>query len=60
MNSSAITLWTGLFPIAGYLVRFYYDCSMVVPELNANSVDPDQTPVASGSTPFDNVPFICI
>ena len=26
VDFSSITLWTGLFPIAGFLVSFYYDC----------------------------------
>ena len=43
MNSSAITLWTGLFPIAGVWLDFIMLlCFIKVPLINANSVDPDQ------------------
>ena len=42
VDSSTITLSTGLFPIAGPLVIFHYYCFIESPVLNANSVDPDQ------------------
>ena len=44
MDSSTTTLWTGLFPIAGCLIKFCYYCFIEIPVLDANNVDPDQTP----------------
>ena len=45
MDSSTLTLWTGPFPIEG-LSGWFYDFHIFSenPILNANSVDPDQTP----------------
>ena len=50
VDSSTTTLWTGLFPKAGYLVCiFYYHYDVIylffffeILAFNANSVDPDQ------------------
>ena len=43
VDSSATTLWTGLFPKAGYLVSFLSSlCFIEIPVFNASSVDPDQ------------------
>ena len=45
MDSSTITLWTGLFPNVGCLVSsYYYDVFFFIeiPVFNTNSVDPDQ------------------
>ena len=63
VDSSTITLWTVLFPIAGCLVGFYYDCFTEIPEVNANIVGPDKTPLnaasnLSGSTLFASVLFM--
>ena len=51
MDSSTITLWTGLCPTAGCLVSiyYYYVCFIEIPDLNANSVDPDRTPRSAAS-----------
>ena len=50
VNSSIIALWTGLFPITRCLVSFLlWLCFLEIPELNANSVDPDQTPRPAAS-----------
>ena len=49
MDSSATTLWMSLFPIAGCLVGFYYYCFIEISVVNANSVDPDQTPHSATS-----------
>ena len=35
---------TGLFPIEVFLVNVYHESFIEIPKLNANSVDPDQTP----------------
>ena len=43
VDSSTTTLWTGLFPIVGCLVSFYYYCFIGIPVFNASSVDADQT-----------------
>ena len=52
------------FPIAGFLVSFYYNCVFCeIQVFNANSVDPDQTPRSVASdlglhcSPITNVPF---
>ena len=47
VDSSTTTLWTGLFPMARWLVSFYYFlllllCFMEIPVFNDNSLDPDQ------------------
>ena len=45
MGSSTTTLWTSLFPIAGYLVSFsFLLCFKEIVVVDANSVDSDQTP----------------
>ena len=41
MNSSTLSFLTGLFPSASFLLRL---CFVEFSELNANSVDTDQTP----------------
>ena len=42
MDSSATTLWTGLFPIAGCLVTYFRSlCFTEIFVFNANNVDPD-------------------
>ena len=49
VDSSATTLWTGLFSIAGCLVSFYYHyilCLIEIHVFNANSVDLDQMPLS--------------
>ena len=56
MDSSTSTLWTNLFSIKGVSSQFVLlQCFIDIPELNANSVDPDQTP---RSTLLANVPFM--
>ena len=42
MDSSITPLWNGLFPIAGYLISFYYKCFIDIPAVNENSADPEQ------------------
>ena len=46
MSSSAVTLLTGLFPVAGVWLVFFFIFIMFyfikVPLINADSVDPDQ------------------
>ena len=47
VDTSTTTVWTCLFPTAGYLISFYYYnvlCFIEIPVFNANSVDPDQMP----------------
>ena len=45
MDSSTTSLWTSLFPIAGWLVTYYYYYVLYnISEINANNVDPDQMP----------------
>ena len=48
MDSSTVTIWTGLFPIAGCWVIFFLlhvsVCFKESPGFNANRVGPDQTP----------------
>ena len=39
VDSCTITFWTGLFPVAGCLITFYYNCFIEIPVVNANSVD---------------------
>ena len=50
MGSSTLTLWTGLFPVkevsGSYLLLPWFT---EIPVLNANSVDPDQTPRSAAS-----------
>ena len=44
MDTSTISLWTGLFPIEGLSCWFLLLlCFIEIPIFNANSVDPDQT-----------------
>ena len=58
LDSSTSTLWTGLFSIKWGSSQFVLlQCFIDIPELNGNSVDPDQTP-RPGSTLFANVPFM--
>ena len=51
VDSSTKTHWTGLFTKAGCLVSFINTIlySLVIPVLNANSVDSDQTPRSAAS-----------
>ena len=45
VDSSVITVWKGLFPIAGYLVVFFiFLCYIEIPVINAKKVDSNQTP----------------
>ena len=46
MNSSTLSFLTGLFPIQGVSASFFLLqlCFVEFSELNANSVDTDQTP----------------
>ena len=47
VDSLTTTLWTGLFPIAGCLLSFFFYLVLgfkKIPVFNANSVDPDQEP----------------
>ena len=50
MDSSALTIWTGSFPkegVSGWFLLLPY--VMIISVLNANSVDPDQTPRSAAS-----------
>ena len=50
MDSSALTLWTGPFPIEGVSGEFLLlPCFIEITVINANSVDPDQTPRSAAS-----------
>ena len=50
VDSSTLTLSTGPFPISGVSGQFLLlSCSVELSELNANSVDPDQTPRSAAS-----------
>ena len=44
MDSSTLTLKTGPFPVKGVSGKFILPWFTEIPVLNANSVDPDQTP----------------
>ena len=45
MGTPTSTLWAGPFPIEGLADKFLLLlCFIEIPFLNANSVDPDQTP----------------
>ena len=50
VDSSNSTLWTDTFPISGVSGWFLLlSCFVGVAEVNANSVDPDQTPRSAAS-----------
>ena len=58
VDFSTLTLWIGPFPIKGVSGLFLcVSCFVENSDLNANGVDPDQTP-RSGSSLFVNVLFI--
>ena len=44
MDYPTLILWTGPFPVQGVILVIYYYHILYISELNANSVDPDQTP----------------
>ena len=46
LESSTLTLWSGPFPIKGVLIITWFT---EIPALNANNVDPDQTPQNAAS-----------
>ena len=63
MDSSTITVRTGLFPSEGILMSFTYTIKLIlcfteIPVFNANSADTDQTPRPNLSTLFATVPFM--
>ena len=43
------TLWTGPFPIKGVSCLFLLSCFVEISELNAKSIDSDQTPLSGAS-----------
>ena len=50
VDSFILTRWTGSFPYKGCPVSFILlPCFIVIAILNANSVDPDQTPRSAAS-----------
>ena len=50
MESSTFTLWTGPFPIQGVSGKFLLLSYFIeISKLDANSVDPDQTPHSAAS-----------
>ena len=50
IDSSTLTLWTSPLPIQGVSGKFLLlSCFEETSELNANSVDPDQTPCSAAS-----------
>ena len=50
MDSSTITLWIDTFPIKGLPESFLLlPCFIEIHILNANNVDPDQTPRSAAS-----------
>ena len=58
MESSTLTLWTGSFPVKGVSGYFlFFPCFNKSPLLNANNVDPDQTPRSAASDLVCRCPF---
>ena len=50
MDSSTLTLWTGQYPVKkGFWSVLLLPWFTEIPVLNANSVDPDQTPRSAAS-----------
>ena len=49
VDYSTIALWTGPFPVKVSGSFLSYSCFNEIPVLNANSVDPDQTPRSAAS-----------
>ena len=46
-NSSTLSLWNSPFPVSGQCLSL--PCFIDIPVLNANSEDPDQTPLSAAS-----------